>query len=349
VDGDAASHTWAVVEVDTRGLVFDGGTRSFDLTVGESDALPRTITVTLKIETRKTGAAVFTVTRDAEGVETLERLDTGGGSFATFQAALEGVDVNAQPNTEYLLRVEQDNRSLPRFLLTFNNAENVTLRLRGDQDGPWTLQRADNTVVSYNVDSAAWSTSPSASLYSWTGFFSIGPVYGTTVGVVASKKTFILGSNITVEGLGNKVYQTGAYSRSAFYVCPNATLVLEPGFVLRDWYTVTDSYDLCPIHVISASAANRNPTKHGKLRIEGGSFINNTFNTNQRLIYVGGGGEEALEYGAFYKTASTAANPIVFSGNTNDKIFFYRTSKINSTYDLAVNTGELSIPKPEAN
>jgi hypothetical protein len=351
VDGEAASGAKAVIEVDTRGLVFDGGARSFDLEAADTEGgLPRTIHVTLNVATRKTGAAAFKVTRPqgqtyngSEDEAILERLDTGGASFATFQAAMEWVELYAEDNTEYLIRVEQDNTSLPKFIVTFNNKENVTLRLRGDQNGPWTLKRGDTASASWNPYSAAFAPPVYDSTPGYFyGFFSIGV---NTIDSF-SQKTFIVGSNITIAGLGTSSYSNNANTWNAFYVERNATLALEKGSRITDWYTTETGGIWAPILVIGAMA-NKDPTRHGKLRIEGGSITNCTYSTGNaftlavNLIHFTGGATH-LSAGSFYKAASTPDNPIVFSGNTDNKVMLYRTSSDNTTFDLV--DGEMSLP-----
>jgi hypothetical protein len=77
-EGLTASDTLAVFTVKTGDLVFDGGTRSFTLNVTETGALPLTVNVTLKVETNKTGGAVFKLAEKAGDVEYLTRV---GGDF----------------------------------------------------------------------------------------------------------------------------------------------------------------------------------------------------------------------------------------------------------------------------
>jgi hypothetical protein len=268
----------------------------------------------------------------SDDLATLERLDTGGDSFTAFQAAMEWVNVNAQMNTEYLIRVEQDNTELPRFLLTFNLAENVTLRLRGDKNGPYTLKAKNaSAYVSSNT-----SIINGANYGYHMGFFSLCP-YGST-----PKKTFILGSNITIAGLGNQMYTSSYNVRYAVRVCENATLVLEKGSLITNWYTTSKNSNGSVIYVESSSTASKDPAKHGKLRIEGGVTNYTSTASPQYLIWFNGGGEANLEAGSFYKAASTPENPVTFNDNTNNEVYFYYTSKLSTFH--AITDNEMSIP-----
>jgi hypothetical protein len=327
-DGETATGTWAVIGVDTRGLVFDGGTRSFVLEVTDTDGgLPRKINVSLEIGTHKTGAAVFKVTRDEQEVATLERVDLNDAACATLQAALEWVDIYCEAGAEYLIRVENDETNLPQFFLTFNKRA-ITLRLQGskkDNDGnTWSriLKHGNTAIQSYNPASEEWkdSTNGFYDAASATGFFNI----GTSFGVTPPKRTLIIGSNITIAGLGNEQYGNKVYS--AFYVGCNATLVMEKGCLITDWYSTSNSNKRGPIYIDTFLAGDG--VYAGSLRIEGGSITNCTVRNNQCLITC---------IGNFYKAASTEENPIVFSGNkgsdgsVNNKLNFYIVTSYSYT------------------
>jgi hypothetical protein len=349
VDGETATETWAVIEVDTRGLVFDGGERTFALEVRETDALPRTVNVTLDVGTRKTGAAAFKVTRPEGHIynsswdyAALERLDTGDGSFLGFQAALEWVEINAQADTEYLIRVEQDNLSLPRFAITFNNEANVTLRLRGTEDGPWILKKADSTAVSYYDNSVSYDNHSAKTITGgYKGFFTIGPHSGYGGAPPPARRTFIVGNNITISGLGDKEYAPAQNANNALEAAENATVVMEKGSLITNWYNTRSGATYRPIYARKPNEEGY-PERFGKIRIEGGGITNSNVNLTFGLICLengtGGFGRPA---GSFYKAAATGDNPLVFTGNNSNHVCFDYGSEL-FLYDLV--EGELSFP-----
>jgi hypothetical protein len=352
VDGEAAGDETAVIEVKTGDLPFDGGDSEFTLTVSDTTGtLPRTINVTLTITTNKTGAAVFVVSRDAVivqrpgyyaqgGVETLERV-WGAANSEGLTEALTWMRTNAVSDTEYLVRVEHDEPALPRFALTYGyaNATNVILRLKGTGNAP------QKTAT----DPGGWKLSPNDKVSSSGGavnfnasigrdpmnfvFFQIGDT---------NKSTFILGSNITIKGRGNSQYSN---TRGALYVSPNSMLIMERGSAIADWYMNIDTEEQSTVYVKSLNQASRDPSTHGHLRIEGGSFVNNTVHENHYLIRVSAR-EGRMAVGSIYKAASTLENPIVFSGNSNNTLFIYSSNKDNPStyYDLDNLTGSLSRP-----
>jgi hypothetical protein len=355
VDGETASEERAVIKVDARSLVFYGGKWHFALEVADKDGIlaPRTINVTLEIKTRKTGAALFRVTRDGNGVITLERLDLGDASFETTEAALKWVDVYCETGVEYLIRVEQDETSLPRFLLSFNNRGDVTLRLQGDENGPHVLKQGNTDSVYYNKDSEAFDRMNNSNSNYYTGVFNIGP---TRTKVANPGKTFILGSNVTLAGLGDQKYSAGV-TRCLVRVWGGSTFVMEKGSCIADWYSA--SFQDATAIVVEGPAFG-NPTNnqiyHGKLRIEGGSFTNCTLNEGNalmgeppvQLIFVRAYVTD-LEAGSFYK-AESVNNSIVFSGNNNNSVSFFAAEEdddIYIIYDLSEHTGEMSIPVAE--
>jgi hypothetical protein len=330
VDGSLPGDTLAVVTVDSGELPFDGGSRSFTLIVDREGPSPKTIQVRVNIRTDKTGAAAFKVSPEGN----LERLDTGTDAVTGFQAAFEYVARNARADTEYLIRVEQHETSLPKFILAFG-AENVTLRLRGTKEGPWTLQHGGLSGVSPSGASGGH------------GFFTIG-LNQDSAGA-PFKTTFIVGSNITIKGLGTTVYDDSLAIGSALNVRPNATLILEKGSLLTDWYTATGSGSRvrCPLYVEADSNAAGDRAKHGSLRIEGGSITNCTFITGGSppeygLVYVDGSSND-LAPGSIYKAASTTGNPIILSGNSNNLLLIIPRTGSALRRDLGAPV-EVSLP-----
>jgi hypothetical protein len=338
VGGISASTTLPVFTVDTQALVFEGGTRSFTLTVTEDGALSKTVTVTLNVTPNLTGAALFTVA-DEGGVETLTRVDTGTPvHFTELLAALEWVDHNAEDDTEYLVRVENDEINLPLIVLVFYNdassryASNVTLRLRG-KDSPRTLKHGGTANVSYN--SSLLSSVPTSS--SATGFINI--YLNTTFNNPA---TFVLDSNITVDGGGAMNSNYNALIK----IGRNATLVLKPGSVITNYYSTSTNVGCCPVYLPAGTSKNPTNVQHGSVRVEGGSITNCSFEVN-----LGANGlikfqtsppNQYVIPGSFYKAAGVS---LILSGNTEDVVRFSITSQ--NMYASLDTSSEISLP-PEA-
>jgi hypothetical protein len=343
MDGTLSSGALAVFAVDTRSLVFEGGTRSFTLNVSEDGALPKTVTVTLNVEPNETGAALFKVKRETARVNPWDPLDvTGGGitltrldsdspvPFTGFQAALEWLEENAEADTEYLIRVEKD-EELPRLVISLNNAANATLRLRGTQAGGPKVLRHDGTSAVINKKNLSETGGRKP-------FILIG--VDATTNTIA--RTFILGSNITVKG--TETVQSAQY-KALIGVAYNATLVLEKDAAITGHYYSTSSAYSGPIYI---AGSNANPTpsdRCGKVRIEGGSITNCFFvdsgstNDASYLITVATNATWAPA-GVFYKAASTPENPIILTGNANNKITFWN----NATYTYDLTDAEASYP-----
>jgi hypothetical protein len=253
---------------------------------------------------------------------------------------IEYVDRNATANTEYLVRVEKDELNLPRIFFVGNEKENVTLRLRG-MGQPRTLAFNDGTQGnnhdSYNSDIIT-VTAPGYQGKDH-GFINIG-FDGNDPPM--NKKTLVLDNNIIVKGNGNG--ETEVY-KHLIYVYRNATLVLRKGAVITE--LASTNAVSSTIYVITKTANKGTPTEinDGKVRIEGGSITNCTWGDgtyNYLIYYVGG---LARWYpGSFYMAESTEDNPIVFEGNTNNKLFFYSSSK--ETY-LLENYTDAGLTAPE--
>jgi hypothetical protein len=168
VDGSTASATLSVFTVDTGAweLIFEGGTRTFTLTVSETGKISKTIAVTLNVTPNLTGVAVFKVDRGAGvlhsdlpvtaspaeseawaragsltritgiqewqiGATYQEEGSWGSGPGSCLLDALAWVDRNADENEEYLIRVEKNESLTTTMVLTANANENVKIRLRG--------------------------------------------------------------------------------------------------------------------------------------------------------------------------------------------------------------------------
>jgi hypothetical protein len=322
-----------VFTVDTNELLFEGGSRVFTLDVTGDKKDPKTVSVTLNITPNLTGAAVFRVdwatpptTSYADldlstGAATLVRIGTLGynntmGAFTGFQEALEYVDRNAEANTDYLIRVEQDELSLPKFLVSLRKKNNITLRLRGTaKGGPKILQHGGSSEYSYNTSVVTQSSAKDC-----YGFFNFGKS-GT------SKETFVLENNITVKGIGKGQPDPNPARYSYLvHIWPNSTLVMKKGSKLTELtHTQVKSVILVTPTFDPATAPD------GNMRIEGGSITDCTFLTSGWLVYMNYT-PTYYDSGAFYMAASTEENPIDLTGNTSTKLVF--NSNSSYTWDL---------------
>jgi hypothetical protein len=357
----AATATNAVIKVDTRSLVFDGGTLEFDLTVSEGNKESRTIHVTLKVTPNLTNAAVFRVDWDKTpetpyadldleaGNATLIRIGPAGGdgtpgAFTGFREAFEYVDHNAEANTDYLIRVEKDELTLPRFYFIGNKQENVTLRLRGYKE-PRILQavaeRSTGNIISYH-DTAfdvndlyyymeAYYSPPSTP---HQGFFTIG-YSGDNFST--DKITFILENNITVKGAGketvNDVYN------NLFYIWTNATLVMKKGSALTQFKPLSGLHTHAPIVIPFHEST---PSLGGRIRIEGGSITDCAVNAGGLIYFTAT--QSAYSPGALYKAASSNEDPVILlEGNTYTSAVWFNSEEGNTT---ELNTeNEISLPQ----
>jgi hypothetical protein len=358
VDGETASETTAVIAVKTGALPFEGGTLNFDLRVSEDGMLSRTVGVAMTITTAKTGGAVFKVTRpegqtyaNGDDGAVLERVDS---QAATFEAAVTWVENNAVADTEYLVRVENNDTSLKKYILAFNNANNVTMRLKGsktNEDGEtWSRilrHGGSNTIV--NIKKVTTS--------GYVGFFNIG--IGT---VTVRKMTFVLDSNITLEGMGSST--ASSRYRNLITVRYNAIFVLREGATITNFYTEGAMRTFCPIYVVDADYGD--DYNDAAVRLEGGSITNCKFNDvavdGEGVLSIGAGGLITFESipseyntGCFYKAAS-----VVLSGNVNlqeenaNKVVFGAKYPLVAKYEgylrtaYAITAGEMSLPAEAA-
>jgi hypothetical protein len=347
IDGTTSSATLAVVVVKAGMLPFTGGTPDFYLTVSEPGKLNRIVDVSMKIKTLKTGAAVFKVIRPAgqtyangDDNVILERV---GGDLNNLAAALLWVENNAEANTEYIVRVENDEINLSLYRFAFNNAENVTLRLMGskkEEDGDvWTRTlKHSGTTTAVNVKN----------LGNYNAFIQIG-----TAGT-GPKKTLILDRNITLEGIGGSSQSTRY--RCLIYVGQNVNLVLRPGAVITKHVRTTKSNGGSVIEVISADLnPNRDPELNGRVRLEGGSITDckldnvipepNLLSQTASYLISFRHMEDRYALGSFYKAAGVVLsgnvnfqdediNEVVFGANYDDSHGFrHRYSLINAEKD----------------
>jgi hypothetical protein len=277
VDGITATDTLPVFTVETGDLAFDGGTRTFTLNVNEPGGSPRTVNITLNVQPNETGAAVFKLVKKEGDVEFLERVDIGTPPEGTthFIHAFKWVESNAQANTEYTLRVEQDETNLPQFWVGLNQAEGAALRLKGTKGGPWKLEQE---FITNNKQSTLAAVNLSGITSSY-GFFQIG---NSSVTNARALITFILGKNITIQS--GDAYGTKGYT-SVFGVGAGGTLVLEPGSAIQDHVTQSAQGLLRVV----GKTNNTDPHHHGRIRILGGSITNCSLSSSspRGLIYFG--------------------------------------------------------------
>jgi hypothetical protein len=330
--GLTAGDELAVFTVDTRDLVFDGGARNF--TLGD-------VAVTLNVLPNMTGAAVYTVARpegqtyqDGDSEVTLTRVDTGGLALTGDDAlsnALTWVEGNAVENTEYLIRVENAMNSVQRLLLMLNKAENVTLRLRGSAG-------KEKKITWDKINKSAYLNVSKHSTTSASGFINFG--YAGTSNNANTKKTFVLENNITITIEG----EDGSPSTGYFIVVGyNTTLVLRKGAAITNYKTNDAAFPL--IISVKAATTSNNPAqevKHGRLRIEGGSITGHSIGERDLIQF---SAAKYLTPGAFYKAASTAENPIVISGNTDNSVHF-GTGEHDPRIDIS-GPDEISLPEAQ--
>jgi hypothetical protein len=358
VDGETASGAVAVIGVKTGILPFEGGIKTFSLIVNENGKLSRTITVNLEIKTLKTGSAVFKVLRpagqtyaDGDDNAVLVRV----GAPTTLRQAITWVENNAEANTEYLVRVESD-VGLYRYMLAFHNVENVTLRLKGSKndttdDGETWTRTLKHDGSSYVINEGSRADQ--------NAFFQIGGGNSYGGNPVNYKRTFILDSNITLEGVGGTIQST--QYRGLIRVGINATLVLRPGAVITKHVRTTKSSGGSVITVESTPMynPNRDPELNGRLRLEGGSITNcrvdnvipepnlMSYITSNLISFIGR--EDNYALGSFYKAVG-----VVFSGNVNlqeedaNEVTFNSeqayTNPENSRIDYTITDEEMSLP-----
>jgi hypothetical protein len=233
-------------------------------------------------------------------VEYLERV---GGNFSAFLEAFKWVENNAESDTEYTLRVEKDETRLPHLTVGLNSkngADNVSLRLRGSAGGPWILEPEDVHFTSFtqieHVDEN--------DLGDATGFLDIGHMVG-----IQPARTFILGSNIIIKS--GLIPGTPTGSAVIFInVWFNATLVLEPGSEITG-HRVTRGNGFIRIGCHNPNP-DKDPTRHGKLRILGGAITNCMIQEDRGLLSFTGDPSYVSD-GAFYLAPG---NVFRLSGNT---------------------------------
>jgi uncharacterized repeat protein (TIGR02543 family) len=232
-----ADGTRTVVAVNTRDLLFEGGTRTFALEEGE-----RSIPVTVEVSPNLTGAAVFLV-EHVDGREFLTRKDTGtesisymtlnGGQYgntttgpanpAPFSGsvammdALAWVDYNTAGDQEWLIRVENAENLIPRTLLGSGmNAANIKIRLRG-HDGTAHIIKHDGSNAIYTQSHPSDDSFYGKNLYS-----SLSIAFGFTHGAFSP-----------TGGVANGMINVCGKAGDNGETVPYLTLQLERGITLK--------------------------------------------------------------------------------------------------------------------
>jgi hypothetical protein len=246
------------------------------------------------------------------------------------RAALEYVDRNATADTDYLVRVEQNEENLPKFTFSFLKQEDVTVRLRG-YGGERTLKHGGGTTESLNnaTGMANWKD-----LRSQDGFFNVGTSDSENF---SQKKTFILENNITVEGGGEGVTAQNYKYYSLFTVNRNATLVMKKGSKLTKHNSAWGGTIVLSV-IWLYNWDGTGPETQGQVRLEGGCSITDcTFPSTTTGLISTTYGTTKLIPGTVYKAAS---NLIDLSGNSNTLVVL---GSITNSVDLNT-TVEISAP-----
>jgi hypothetical protein len=272
--------------VNTADLVFEGGIKTFTLTVSEAGKDPKTVTVSLNVVANTTGAALFLVSRQG-GVETLTRKDTGpienGPADTTAPAAFTGlydalvwVDKNTATEQEWLIRVEAAETQIPRMVLacrtdTTNHASNVTIRLRGMGTGERIIKHDESSTaykgrgITNTVLSNSW------------GFISLRGMSRdeSTPGI-----TFQLEKNITLKGTVDHLADSNNHYRFMFLVHEKSVLKLMAGSKITGYYTGGTSGGI-DFSMIELGDKNNRWSSQYRLVIEAGAEISgNSFVTD---------------------------------------------------------------------
>jgi hypothetical protein len=321
VDGSAAGPGLSVFTVDTSAfdLLFEGGGRTFTLTVSDGGKQEATVTVNLTIRPYKTGVAVFRVRRSPgpalsgtpTGAESeawaaagaLERIppdairpwDRGSntvrpeGRGGSLMDAIAWVDANADTDgDEYLIRLEKDEK-LHQMLLTCNGKAAV-IRLRGlGQAWELTHDPTSNAARESNYWNKTYAGESVSTVWSdRQGLINLGGKAGDSL-------TLALENNITIYG--------GKFN-SMVHAAYNTTLVTRKGSLLTGYQHSSSSPDYRKAVVYMDGGS--------KVRLEGGAIKNNAASGG----IIGCGSLPALfGEGRFYKAASTPEHPVDLSGN----------------------------------
>jgi hypothetical protein len=167
------------------------------------------------------------------------------------------------------------------------------------------------------------------------------------IGNLNSSKTltFVLDSNITLEGTGNA---QGKNYNNFISVYANATFVLRPGALATKYRATTKIDGRTPIVVYAG----------GRVRLEGGSITDCIFNnvaSGEGALAVTAGGlisfrskEEECAPGSFYKAASVVLsnNVNLNKQDANEVVFFTGSVKSRQVYPLT--DEEMSLPAEAA-
>ncbi|MDR3123838.1 MAG: hypothetical protein LBU16_08695 [Treponema sp.] len=360
--GLEASATRPVFTVNTHDFVFEGGSRNFTLTVSEDGKQPKTVTVNARVDANATGAAVFLVTRDEDGVETLTRVDTGTEAynptyndrgavsangvlekpapFGNLKDALVWVDQNTAANQEWLIRVEDAENYIPKMILvcrtrvpngsaSTNSDGNIKIRLRG-KGGTERVIKHNGATVPY-LGAGGSVSSP------YLGLISIDSRTrdNNTPGV-----TLQLEKSITLKG--------GTLSQVSHYtamVAPdrNSVLVMEAGSKITG-YDMASSSSVNSLIVLDGGTGKSNWCSRYRIDIRAGATIedNKITSTSEQIA----SGDDYAKLILIQVRADNLTAPIVFiskdaiireNGNLPEIniVKFQDTSRSNSAYSIS--------------
>jgi hypothetical protein len=281
-----ASSTLAVFTVNTgEELPFEGGRLSFTLTVAESGQTDKTVTVTLIVETYKTGAAVFHITRDGnEKVTAMTRVDTAGGttyepdevgtsgsnknaspeSFTSLKLALVWLDRNMDTNAnEYLIRLDAKTAKIPRINIggaPTSKAQQI-VRLRGMGENEHIITHDGNDSLVYHRANNSY--------YSDTGLITLFGG-GSTISSTIPLLIFRLEKGITIKGNADNT-AVSSYYKTLINIMGNSTLIMDEGSKLTGHYAASDT--VYNNSVIFVDYDNNNGQKILNLIINAGAQI----------------------------------------------------------------------------
>lgn len=369
VEGLMESDTLAVFAVETGDALFGGGTRTFDLDVQEEGKTEKTVAVTVEVNP-KTDTAVFIVTRE-NGVETQTRQNAVKMVFdnpnnttnkwkedtaypvETFFEAIKWVDIKAQDNTEYLIRLTAEEEAIPKIVLYCSGKDNVTIRLRGAAGSPKVLKgkaREIGSGYSYfleygdtwyycNTDVEGSKGDSGFSRDLQNGLINIGWVNESGKPDLIRNITVKLEENFTLQGMS---ITTTNYWNNLVQVNCGGVLAMEKGSVIRDFNKRGGSAVDALIRInayLSPDQVSSSLTS-GSVIVNGGSFINNTVGdgTNVPLIYFNGR-PDAIWPGRFQWNSGT------LSGNSSTGLWFSGYDEPGRRFDMSAFTSPVSLPE----
>jgi hypothetical protein len=217
VDGTTTGAELAAVTVDTSDFdtMFDGKKRDFALAVSENGQQIKTINVTLNSGIDDTyGVTIFEVTRE-DGNMTITKESTGVGpekgdgketSMEVFKTNLQPVndlydanrwlEVWAESNKEYLIRINKDQRIKP-VIIVMKGRDYVTVHLKGAGSRPPVITRDTNVTTNVSQNSSRVGHPLNTKDNTQIGFIALSPNLNSS-GVNNGHMTFTM-ENVTID------------------------------------------------------------------------------------------------------------------------------------------------------